>query len=118
MRAAVAADDVGAVIRLARRHADLNQTRLGELCGYSLSTISRIERGQPPSQDIHVRRRIADVLGIPADYLGLAHSPGCRSTEPASVDSTPMGHARVRVVATTAGRGDQMRDATCCRAWP
>jgi transcriptional regulator with XRE-family HTH domain len=109
MRAAVAADEVGAVIRLARLHAQLNQTQLGQRCGYSLSTISRIERGQPPSQDIHVRRRIGKILGIPVEFLGLAPSPECRSLQPSSVDSTPFGPAGVRVVATEPGRGDPMR---------
>lgn len=109
MQAAVAADDVGAVIRLARLRAQLNQTQLGQLCGYSLSTISRIERGQPPSQDIHVRRRIGQILGIPVEFLGLAPPPECRSAQPSSVDSTPAGHPGVRVGATQPGRGDPMR---------
>jgi transcriptional regulator with XRE-family HTH domain len=109
MRTAAAADDVGTVIRLARVHAGLNQTQLGRLCGYSLSTISRIERGQPPSHDIHVRRRIGQILAIPAEYLGLAPSAEYRSTRPSSVDNTPIGHPEVRVVATTPGRGDPMR---------
>ena len=105
VRAAVAADDAGTVIRLARRHADLNQTQLGALCGYSLSTISRIERGQPPGQDIHVRRHIADVLGIPAHCLGLAHS----REQSTSVDSTPTSRPGVRVVTTEPGESDPMR---------
>jgi transcriptional regulator with XRE-family HTH domain len=105
VRAAVAADDAGTVIRLARRHADLNQTQLGALCGYSLSTISRIERGQSPGQDIHVRRHIADVLGIPAHCLGLAHS----REQSTSVDSTPTSRLGVRVVTTEPGESDPMR---------
>src|SRR5690349_11013105 len=109
VRAAVAADDVGAVIRLARLHAELNQTQLGRLCGYSLSTISRIERGQPPSQDIHVRRRIGEILGIPVELLGLAPRPVCQSPQPSSVDNTTIGPAGVRVVANEPGRGDPMR---------
>lgn len=109
MRAAVAADDVGAVIRLARLHAQLNQTQLGQLCGYSLSTISRIERGQPPSQDIHVRRRLGEILGIPVELLGLAPPPECRSAQPSSVDNPPIGHSGARVVETEPGRGDPMR---------
>ncbi|MEV4708627.1 helix-turn-helix transcriptional regulator [Actinoplanes sp. NPDC049316] len=109
MRAAVAADDVGAVIRLARLRAQLNQTQLGQQCGYSTSTISRIERGQPPSQDVHVRRRIGEALGIPMEFLGLAPLAEGRSVQPSSVDSTPIGHPGVRVVATEPGRGDPMR---------
>lgn len=115
MRTALANDDVGAVIRLARRAANLNQTQLGDLCGYSVSTISRIERGQPPSQDIHVRRRIAAALDIPARYLGLAgtdghdSAPAGVSTQPVRVDSHPTGTGGVRVGATPAGRGDPVR---------
>jgi transcriptional regulator with XRE-family HTH domain len=127
MQTALAHDDVGTVIRLARRAAGLNQTQLGGLCGYSVSTISRIERGQPPSQDIHVRRRIADVLNIPADYLGLAQVNGLRSAEPARVDSERTGPDRVRVMSTTPGRGDPVRRrdllsgaaaAAAATAWP
>ncbi|PRY19789.1 helix-turn-helix protein [Pseudosporangium ferrugineum] len=109
MRAAVAADDVGVVIRLARLRAQLNQTQLGRRCGYSISTISRIERGQPPSQDVHVRRRIGETLGIPLEFLGLAPSGEYGSARPSSVDTTPIGDLRVRVGATEPGRGDPMR---------
>jgi transcriptional regulator with XRE-family HTH domain len=109
MRQAVAHDDVGAVIRLARRAADLNQTQLGALCGYSVSTISRIERGQPPSQDIHVRRRLADALSIPAECLGLAPAEDHRSADPTRVDNHRTGPAGVRVMSTTAGRDDPVR---------
>lgn len=116
MQTALANDDVGTVIRLARRAANLNQTQLGKLCGYSVSTISRIERSQPPSQDIHVRRRIAAALRIPVQYLGLArkdsHDPAIRvgvSVGHARVDSHRTGAGGVKVGATTAGRGDPVR---------
>ncbi|MGW3619125.1 helix-turn-helix domain-containing protein [Micromonospora arida] len=39
LRAAVARDDAGAVIRLVRQAAGLTQSELGHLCGYSGSTI-------------------------------------------------------------------------------
>lgn len=109
IRDAVARDDPGTVIRLARRAADLNQTGLGRLCGYSASTISRIERGQPPIHDIDVRRRIATALAIPPRYLGLAPAteptaPSLRVVHPfrpdpaAKVERTPAvkGDAPVR----------------------
>ncbi|GAA1658206.1 helix-turn-helix domain-containing protein [Actinoplanes couchii] len=107
--AAAAGDDAGTVIRLARRRADLNQTQLGALCGYSVSTISRIERGQPPCQDIDVRRNIAGVLGIPPDLLGLASPPGLSPIAVTRVERTQTGHAGVRVVSTTGERGDPVR---------
>lgn len=109
VRAAVADDDAGRVIRLARRCADLNQTQLGTLCGYSVSTISRIERGQPPCQDIDVRRRIAEVLGIPAQYLGLASPAGLSPVPVTRVESTQTGQPGVRVVTTIGERGDPVR---------
>jgi DNA-binding XRE family transcriptional regulator len=116
MRTALANDDVGTVIRLARRAANLNQTQLGDRCGYSVSTISRIERGQPPSQDIHVRRRIAAALDIPARYVGLAGTDGHDSvapvggsTQPVRVDYHLTGAGGVRVGANPAGRGDPVR---------
>jgi transcriptional regulator with XRE-family HTH domain len=82
LRSAVARDDAGMVIRLARRAADLTQTGLGRLCGYSASTVSRIERNQPPVHDIDVRRRIATVLGIPPQHLGLVSSADQRHGTP------------------------------------
>jgi transcriptional regulator with XRE-family HTH domain len=82
LRSAIARDDAGTVIRLARRAADLNQTGLGRLCGYSASTISRIERNQPPVHDIDVRRRIATVLDIPPQHLGLVSSADQRHGTP------------------------------------
>ncbi|MEV5207638.1 helix-turn-helix transcriptional regulator [Micromonospora sp. NPDC053740] len=70
LRAAVARDDAGAVIRLVRQAAGLTQSELGHLCGYSGSTISRLERA--PLHDIDVRRRLAHALSIPAVMLGLS----------------------------------------------
>jgi transcriptional regulator with XRE-family HTH domain len=109
MQAALTHDDVGTVIRLARRAAELNQTQLGQLCGYSVSTISRIERGQPPSGDIRVRRSIADALRIPPEYLGLAPASVHRTAGPTRVGSDRTGLGGVRVVSTTAAKGDPVR---------
>jgi transcriptional regulator with XRE-family HTH domain len=109
VRAALARDDVGAVIRIARRAADLNQTELGARCGYSASTISRIERGLPPCQDIHVRRRIAKVLGIPGPYLGLATADEGEYADTPRVGNSPSGMPAAMVGATDSGRGDPVR---------
>lgn len=89
LRRAIASDDAGAVIRLARRAAGLNQTQLGRRCGYSTSTISRIERGQPPVNDIKVRRRIAEVLRIPPQHLGLAAATRHHQPAPATGVADP-----------------------------
>jgi transcriptional regulator with XRE-family HTH domain len=105
IHAAIARDDAGTVIRLARRAADLNQTALGRLCGYSASTISRIERGQPPVHDIAVRRRIANTLVIPPQYLGLA--PATEPTTPTPrVVHPPRPGPAVKVERTPAVEGD------------
>ncbi|WP_188116220.1 helix-turn-helix domain-containing protein [Salinispora cortesiana] len=70
LRAAVARDDAGTVIRLVRQAAGLTQGELGNLCGYSGSTISRLERA--PLHDISLRRQLAHTLSIPAVMLGLS----------------------------------------------
>lgn len=66
----MARDDAGTVIRLVRQAACLTQGELGHLCGYSGSTISRLERA--PLHDISVRRQLAHALSIPAAMLGLS----------------------------------------------
>ena len=89
---AVRDDQPGTVIRLIRQAAGLTQGQLGQRCGYSTSTISRIERGRPPVNQVAVRRHIAGVLGIPGEYLGLslsvrrhdAPSPAFTSATPAA----------------------------------
>jgi len=62
----------GTVIRLARKAYGLTQADLGAACGYSQSVVSRIERGQRHAYDIRLLQRIADILGIPPQLLGLA----------------------------------------------
>lgn len=109
VQAALARDDVGTVIRLARRAADLNQSELGVRCGYSASTISRIERGQPPGQDIHVRRRIAEALNIPGPLLGLAAAGEHRGIDTPRAGNHATGPRGVRVGANPGGGGDPVR---------
>ncbi|WP_433797000.1 helix-turn-helix domain-containing protein [Actinoplanes sp. CA-252034] len=62
---AVRDDQPGAVIRLARQAAGLTLDQLGKLYGCSPSTMSRIERGGPPGDQVVVRRKLAELLGIP-----------------------------------------------------
>ncbi|MEU8655872.1 helix-turn-helix domain-containing protein [Actinoplanes philippinensis] len=73
--AAARADQPGAVIRHVRQAAGLTLDQLGSLYGCSASTLSRIERGQPPVDQIGVRRRLARLLGIPDELVGLAPRP-------------------------------------------
>src|SRR5262249_42298042 len=76
LRRAVLVGRVGAVVRLARKAAGLTQRELGDLCGgYGQSTISRIEDGKTANPPPVMLRRIADVTGIPTEWLGLASSP-------------------------------------------
>ncbi|MFC3994250.1 helix-turn-helix domain-containing protein, partial [Actinoplanes siamensis] len=101
LAAAVRDDQPGTVIRLARQAAGLTLDQLGRLYGCSASTMSRIERGGPPGDQVDVRRALADLLGIPHEYVGLARHapPGDRQPGPAA--------ATLR-----AGGGDRMRRRT------
>jgi transcriptional regulator with XRE-family HTH domain len=69
---AVRAGELGTVIRLARKAHGLTQADLGAACGYSQSVVSRIERGQRHAYDVRFLHRIAGVLGVPPQFLGLA----------------------------------------------
>ncbi|MFE9888920.1 helix-turn-helix domain-containing protein [Streptomyces scopuliridis] len=72
MRDAIAQGDPGAIVRLARRAAELTQSELGAATGYTAASISRMERGKQPMRDMLLLTRIADVLNIPPQLLGLA----------------------------------------------
>lgn len=98
---AVRDDKPGTVIRLARQAAHLTLDQLGRLYGCSASTLSRVERGQPPVDQVVVRRALAHLLGIPTEYVGLARH-------------TPSGGQRSTVSADTvrAEGGDPMRRRT------
>jgi transcriptional regulator with XRE-family HTH domain len=73
LRRAVVAGSVGEVVRLMRMRAGLSQAELGEACGgYRQSTISRLEAGRVGNPDRRTLARIADVLAIPAEWLGIA----------------------------------------------
>jgi DNA-binding XRE family transcriptional regulator len=93
--AAARADQPGAVIRHARQAAGLTLEQLGSLYGCSASTLSRIERGQPPVDQIGVRRRLAHLLGIPDELVGLAAAPARHAARapqpPAQADTLPGG---------------------------
>jgi transcriptional regulator with XRE-family HTH domain len=72
LRRAVVAGPVGAVVRLARMRARLSQAELGAACGgHRQSTISRLEAGRVVNPDRRTLARIADVLGIRAEWFGV-----------------------------------------------
>jgi transcriptional regulator with XRE-family HTH domain len=83
LRRAVVAGSIGDVVRLARMRAGLSQSELGEACGgYRQSTISRLEAGRVSNPDRRTLARIADVLAIPAEWLGIASGAVAQSATP------------------------------------
>jgi len=57
-------------LRRARLAKNLNQTKLGEKVGVSISTISKWEQGRgKPVRDTETIQRLADVLDVPYEYL-------------------------------------------------
>ena len=75
VRAAVATGDLGAIVRAVRQANHLSLDELARRCGYSASSLSRMERGKQPLRDVRVLRTIADAIGIPPRLLGLADTP-------------------------------------------
>lgn len=72
VRAAVAAGDVGAIVRAVREARNLTLAQLAKRCGYSISTLSRMERGKQPLRDVQVLRALAETLHVPLHVLGVA----------------------------------------------
>jgi transcriptional regulator with XRE-family HTH domain len=56
-------------IRMGRLKLRYSQKRLGELIGQDQAYISRLERGQISEITVSTLERLADVLGVSADYL-------------------------------------------------
>ncbi|MGC5343942.1 helix-turn-helix transcriptional regulator [Streptomyces sp. AM 4-1-1] len=100
MREAITRGDPGAVVRLARRAAELTQAQLGQATGYTAASISRMERGKQPMRDMHLLQQIADVLTIPPQLLGLAS----RHAPPSGPESVPRPAAGGTRVAARDGR--------------
>jgi len=77
MRRALADRDISAVYRLLRR-VGMSQRHIAALTGQSQSEVSEILRGrQVMAYDVLVR--VADGLGIPRGYMGLAYDPPIES---------------------------------------
>lgn len=72
MRAALARRDAGAIVRLARRAADITLADLGKQVGYTAASLSRMERGKQPMRDVLLLQHLAAYLDIPPHLLGLA----------------------------------------------
>lgn len=71
IREAAEAGDFGEVIRLVRKVRGMTQRQLGDACGYNQSSVSRIERGNASTHDVRTLRRIAQVLEVPPELLGI-----------------------------------------------
>ncbi|MGW7617121.1 helix-turn-helix domain-containing protein [Streptomyces antimycoticus] len=62
----------GEAISAARRSRGWTQKQLADMCGYSQSTISRLERGRQSARDVDVLTLVADRLGMDPSEVGLA----------------------------------------------
>lgn len=105
VRVAVDSGDVGAIVRAVRRATPLRLADLAERCGYSVSTLSRMERGKQPLRDVRVLRCLAEALQIPPYLLGLT------DTRSRSVHA-PRPVARVNVILAPDEETDPMRRRT------
>ncbi|WP_225842929.1 helix-turn-helix domain-containing protein [Streptomyces albus] len=72
MRDALARRNAGAIVRLARRAADVTLAELGEQVGYTAASLSRMERGKQSMRDVLLLQKLAACLDIPPHVLGLA----------------------------------------------
>lgn len=75
VRAARRSGHLGAIVRSVRRANSLTLAELADRCGYSISALSRMERGEQPLTDLRVLRVLANALRIPPRILGLADTP-------------------------------------------
>lgn len=94
MRDAIARHDPGAIVRLARRAAELTQAELGRTVGYTAASLSRMERGKQPMRDVVLLQRVGEALGIPLQLLGLAPRHGGPATYQ-NLHRHPRGATRV-----------------------
>ncbi|KZM68171.1 helix-turn-helix domain-containing protein [Nocardia terpenica] len=75
VRAALRSGDPGAIVRAVRLANRLTLADLAERTSYSISTLSRLERGKQQLSDIRVLHSLADALEIPAELLGVTDTP-------------------------------------------
>ncbi|OII65082.1 transcriptional regulator [Streptomyces sp. CC53] len=81
--------DVGAIVRSARRAADVTLAELGKQVGYTAASLSRMERGKQPMRDVLLLQRLAACLDIPPHLLGLAPQRQRAASDP--TDGTRVG---------------------------
>ncbi|MCW6005398.1 helix-turn-helix domain-containing protein [Micromonospora sp. CPCC 205371] len=89
---AAAAGDVGTLLRVARTATGLTLEEAGQLTGYSIATLSRMENGRRRHWTVAELRRLAEVYGIPPHLLGLATSSPSATPEAVRViEGSPNG---------------------------
>ncbi|WP_291408699.1 helix-turn-helix domain-containing protein [Actinophytocola sp.] len=105
VRTALVTGDVGQIVRAVRNANNLTLKDLADRCGYSIASVSRMERGKQPMRDVTMLRRFAEALRIPPTLLGLADTPS------RSVPFPPRA-ARVRSILALDEGTDPMRRRT------
>jgi transcriptional regulator with XRE-family HTH domain len=78
IRTAIESGDVGAIVRCLRVANHLTLAQLGQRCGYSAATVSRMERGLQPLRDVEVLSLFANVLGVHPEVFGLTYHASVR----------------------------------------
>jgi transcriptional regulator with XRE-family HTH domain len=123
-RAAVAAGEIGTLIRLMRQALGWSQQDLADRSGYSQATISRLERGvSRAARDTVILTDLAQALGVPPAVLGVSG----QSAQPSILDDVERrdflgGSAGLAVTmllpqdVATPGRIDAAQAAQCWTA--
>lgn len=99
-------DDLGALVRTLRRARGLTLAQVAVQCSYSVSALSRMERGKQPLRDIQVIRSIAAALCVPPKVFGLAE------TLPRGVKVRPHGTMLQGATQASGEETDPMRRRT------
>src|SRR5256714_3828508 len=118
IRESLLADDVAAALVAARQALGISQAGLAHLLSdeavtFSQAKVSRIEAGAAV-KDIDDRRRISDVLGIPAELLGLASG---RSFARASLALRPRVTVTAEEATVPMERRNMLTGAAALIAW-
>jgi transcriptional regulator with XRE-family HTH domain len=74
--------DIGEIIRSTRQAKGLTLAALGRLTGYSVSQVSRFERGISPLTNTQVLRCFAEALALPPQAFGLLPDLGEVAVQP------------------------------------
>ena len=81
-------ETMGDRIRMHRARLHLSQTDLAKLIGISLTSMSAIERGDTDPRASRIKK-LAEILGVSADYLLGHREEDDSETMPASAELVP-----------------------------